>query len=380
MTLGPALRATKGGRSPEVERLNTRARELCEQVGEPPQLFRVLWGFWLMYNARGDHQTMRALGEQLLSLARRLEDPDLLLEAHHALWTSLISGGELVAARMHQEQGLRLYDPQRHRTHAALYSGHDPGVCCRYRAAPALWVLGYPDQAVASSQAALALAQQLAHPLSLAIALYWAAVLHHLRREATLTQAHAEAAMTLATDQEFLQILAQATPQRGWALAASGHGEEGIAQIRQGLAAYQVTGAIRDQPYHLALLAEAYAQAGETTEGLEAVGEALATVAKSAVRWWEAELHRLRGELLLQHAVAPPQEAEACFQQALDIARRQQAKSLELRAVMSLSRLWQLHGKRAEAHELLAPVYAWFTEGFDTADLQEAKALLEVLR
>jgi class 3 adenylate cyclase len=146
MTLGPALRATKGGSAPEGERLNTRARELCEQVGEPPQLFRVLWGFWLMYNARGDHQTMRALGEQLLSLAQRLEDPDLLLEAHHALWTSLFSGGELTAARMHQEQGLRLYDPQRHRTHAALYSGHDPGVCCRYRAAPALWLLGTPTR------------------------------------------------------------------------------------------------------------------------------------------------------------------------------------------------------------------------------------------
>jgi predicted ATPase/class 3 adenylate cyclase len=378
MTLGMALRATKGSGAPEVERLNTRARELCERVGEPPQLFRVLWGFWLMYNGRGDYQTMRALGEQLLSLAQRLEDPDLLLEAHHALWTSLFSGGELAAARMHQEQGLRLYDPQRHRTHAALYSGHDPGVCCRYRAAPALWLLGYPDQAVASSQAALALAQQLAHPLSLAIALYWAAVLHHLRREASPTQARAEASMTLATDQEILQQLAQAAPLRGWALAASGHGEEGITQIR--LAVYRATRATRDRPYHLALLAEASAQAGQTAEGLEAVGEALATVAKSAVRWWEAELYRLRGELLLQHAVAPPEEAEACFQQALDIARRQQAKSLELRAAMSLSRLWQRQGKSGTARQMLGEVYGWFTEGFDTADLQEARRLLEELR
>ncbi len=377
MSLGPALRATKGGSAPEVERLNTRARELCEQVGEPPQLFRVLWGFWLMYNARGDYQTMRALGEQLLSLAQRLEDPDLLLEAHHALWTSLFSGGELAAARMHQEQGLRLYDPQRHRTHAALYSGHDPGVCCRCHAAPTLWLLGYPAQAVASSQAALALAQQLAHPLSLANALYWAAVLHHLRREASPTQARAEAAMTLATDLEYLQQMAQATPLQGWALAASGHGEEGITQIR--LAVYGATRGTRDRPYQLALLAEACAQAGQTAAGLDAVTEALATVAKSAVRWWEAELHRLRGELLVQHAVAPPEEAEACFQQALTIARRQQAKSLELRAAMSLSRLWQRQDKNGAARELLAPIYGWFTEGFDTADLQEAKALLAEL-
>ena len=377
MTLGIALRATKGGNAPEVEQLYTRARALCEQVGEPPQLFRVLWGLWMIYNGRGDSQTMRALGEQLLSLAQRIQDPDLLLEAHHALWTSLFSGGEVAAARMHQEQGLRLYDPQRHRTHAALYSGHDPGVCCRYRAALALWLLGYPDQAVASSQAALALAQQLAHPFSLAIAPYWAAVLHHLRREASLTQARAEAAMTLATDLELPQLLAQATPLRGWALAASGHGEEGITQIR--LAVYGATRPTRDRPYYLALLAEASAQVGQPAEGLEALAEALATVAKSAVCWWEAELYRLRGELLLRHAVAQPGEAETCFQQALDIVRRQEAKSLELRAAMSLCRLWQQQGKRTEAYELLAPIYDWFTEGFDTADLQEAKALLETL-
>ena len=337
MTLGMALGATKGLAAPEVERLYTRARELCEQVGEPPQLFRVLWGLWRVYYQRGEYQTMRVLGEQLLSLAQRLQDPDLLLEAHHALWATLFFGGELAAAQPHLEQGLRLYEPQRHRAHAALYSGHDPGVCCRYLAALSLWLLGYPDQAVASIQAALTLAQQLAHPLSLTFALYWAAMLHHLRREAPLTQARAEAAMTIATDQEFPQQLAQATPLRGWALAASGHGEEGIAQIQQGLAAYQATGAARDRPYYLALLAEASAQVGQTTEGLEALAEALATLAKSGVRWWEAELHRLRGELLLQHAGAQPGEAEACFQQALVIARRQQAKSLELRAAMSLS-------------------------------------------
>jgi predicted ATPase/class 3 adenylate cyclase len=374
MTLGMALRATKGRAAPEVEQLYTRARELCEQVGEPWQLFRVLWGVWLIHNVRGESQMMQALGEQLLSLAQHLEDPDLLLEAHHALWTSLFTSGELAAARAHQEQGLRLYDPQRHRAHVALYSGHDPGVCCRYRAAPSLWLLGSPDQAVASSQAALALAQQLAHPISLANALYWAAVVHHLRREAPQTQARAEAAMTIATEQGFPQ---EAMPLRGWALAASGHGEEGIAQIR--LAVYRATRATRDRPYYLALLAEASTQVGQTTEGLEAVTEALATVAKSGALWWEAELHRLRGELLLQSPATQPEEVEACFQQALDIARRQQAKSLELRAAMSLGQLWQRQGRRVEARDLQARIYSWFTEGFDTADLREAKALLEEL-
>jgi predicted ATPase/class 3 adenylate cyclase len=377
ITLSMALRVTKGGGAPEVERLYTRARELCEQVGELPQLFRVLWGLWLVYYQRGAYQMMRTLGEELLSLAQRLHDPDLLLEAHHALWATLFFGGELAAARPHLEQGLRLYEPQRHRAHAALYSGHDPGVCCRAVAAPRLWLLGYPDQAVASSRAALALAQQLAHPLTLTIALYLAAILHHLCREALLTQARAEAGMTIAAEQGFPQQLANARTLQGWALAACGRGAEGLTQIQQGLAASQAIGASRDRPYHLALLAEVFGQGGQTTAGLEALAEALATLAKSGVRWWEAELHRLRGELLLQQAMAQPEEAEACFQQALDVARQQQAKSLELRAAMSLARLWQQQGKRAGARELLAPIYGWFTEGFDTADLQEAKALLE---
>ena len=340
MTLGMAFKATKGWSAPEVERLYTRARALCEQVGEPPQLFRVLWGLWSTYNARGQYQTMRAVGEQLLSLAQRLHDPDLLLEAHHAMWTSLFSSGELAAARAHQVQGLQLYDPQRHRTHAALYSGHDPGVCCHYRAAPALWLLGYPTQAVASSQAGVALAQQLAHPVSLNLALYWAAILHHLRREAPLTRARAEAAMTIATDQGFAHNVAQVLPLRGWALAACGHGEEGLRQLQQGLDASRATGATRDRPYHLTLLAEAATLGGQTTAGLEALTEALATLPTSAVRWWEAELYRLRGALLLQSAAAQSGEAEACFQQALTVACRQQAKSLELRAAVSLARLW----------------------------------------
>jgi predicted ATPase len=171
--------------------------------------------------------------------------------------------------------------------------------------------------------------------------------------------------------------LAQVTPLRGWALAVTGHRGEGITQIQQGLAAYRATGAAAYRPYHLALLAEVFTKMGQTTEGLEALAEALATLAKSRARWWEAELYRLRGELLLQHTAAQPVEAQACFQQALAVARRQQAKSLELRAAMSLARLWRHQGKRTEAHQLLVKVYGWFTEGFDTADLQEAKALLE---
>ena len=212
MTLGQALLATKGQAALEVERLYIRARGLCEQVGEPAQLFRVLGGLLRVYNTRGEGQTARALGEQLLSLAQCLHDPDLLLESHHVLGVSLFYGGALAAARPHLAQGLRLYEPQRHRVYVALYSGHDPGVCCHMHTGPALWLLGYPDQAVASSQAALTLAQRLAHPFSLTLALYWAAVLHHLRREVPLTQARAEAAMTIATDPSSGTIRAGRSP------------------------------------------------------------------------------------------------------------------------------------------------------------------------
>jgi predicted ATPase len=299
MTLGIALRATKGQTAPEVERLYTRARELCERVGEPSQLFRVLWGFCHVHALRGAYQTRRALGEQLLRLAQRLQDHDLLLEAHHTLWTTVLAGGELVAARPQLEQGMKLYDLQRHRTHAAHYSGHDPGVCCRMQTAHSLWLLGYPDQALASLQAALALAQRLAHPLSICMPLRWAAVLHCLRQEAPLTQAHAEAAITMATDHGFLEQVALVTPLRDWALATTGKREEGSAPNQQSLAASQAAEVTRDRSDCLALLAETFAQVGQITEALEALAEGLATVAKNRLRWWEAELYRLRGELLL---------------------------------------------------------------------------------
>jgi predicted ATPase len=204
-------------------------------------------------------------------------------------------------------------------------------------------------------------------------------MLHQCRCEAPLTHARAEAIMALGTEQGNPQVLERGMCLRGWALAASGHEAEGITQIRQTLATYRSAAATRDRPYYLALLAEASAQGGQTAEGLEDLAEALALLATSGVRWWEAELHRLRGELLLQRSSAPPGEAESCFHQALAVARAQQAKSLELRAAMSLSRLWQQQGKRDEARQLLAPIYGWFTEGFDTADFQEAKALLEAL-
>jgi predicted ATPase len=244
-----------------------------------------------------------------------------------------------------------------------------------------LWLLGYPDQAAERSTTAVALARQLGHPYSLGMPLAIAAVLSQFRWEGASTQGRAEALSTLATEQGFAHWLAQGMILCGWGRACQGHLHEGIEQLRQGLAAWGATGAGLIQPYWLALLAETYWWAGQPEAGLHTVAAALVAAEDNREPWWDAHLYWLKGELLLaqhgiQHAL---QDVEACFRRALAIARRQQAKSLELRAVISLARLWQRQGKRTEAYQLLAGVYGWFTEGFDTADLQAAKAMLEEL-
>jgi class 3 adenylate cyclase/predicted ATPase len=392
-TLAQACKAIKGMASPEVERAATRARELGQQVGETRQLFPVLAMLEGVYRLRAELTMARELAEQLLRLAQCTQEPVHLAQAHTTLGTTLYTLGELVAARVHLEQAKAIYGSQSHGSQE-LHSLPGPWVSCLSYAAWVLWLLGYPEQALERSQEVLVLAKEQDHPSGLAQALLWAAGLHQFRRERAEAQARAEAAMSLSTEQGFPNWLAIASMQRGWALAAQGHVEEGIAQILQGLAAMRAAGVALGRAHWLTLLAEAYGYVGQTQEGLNVLTEALTTVHNCGGRWWEAELYRLKGELLLQSGlqglaseVLTPDterqtrdtEAEACFRQALEIARRQQAKSLELRAAMSLSRLWQQQGKGPEARALLAPIYGWFTEGFDTADLQDAKSLLEAL-
>jgi TOMM system kinase/cyclase fusion protein len=377
VSLGAPLMAIKGYAAPEVEQSYTRAWELSRQVEESPQLFPVLWGLHRLCLLRAELQTARELSAQLLSLAQRAQDPALLLEAHRALSQTFFWHGEFSFARAHLEQGIAFYDPQQHRSHAFLY-GRDPGMDCYSYAACVLWLLGYPDQALQWDNEALGLARELSHPSTLVFALEFTGYLHHFRRECQATRERAEAAMALSTEHGFTHFLAMGTVLWGWALAEQG--EEGTAQIRQGMAAWRAVGAELARPYYLALLAEACAKGDQVEEGLSALAEALATVHKTGERFYEAELYRLKGELLLAQSTHQTTEAEACFHQALDIARHQQAKSLELRAATSLSRLWQRQGKQNEARQLLAEIYGWFTEGFDTADLQEARALLTTLQ
>ena len=341
-------------------------------MGETPQLFPVLEGLSNFYQVRGELPTSRELAEELLTLAQTVQDSALLVVAHGALGSTLLHMGEPAASLEHLEQRIALYNSQQHRSHA-FFSGNDPRVGFQSLVAVNLWVLGYPDQALKSTHEALALAQELSLPFGLCFALVWAALFHLCCREGPLAQERAEAAMALASEREFLFMLASGTLARGRALAEQGQ-EEGIAQMRQSLGTYQAMGAEVGRQWFLALLAETHGRVGQVAEGFKVLEEATAVMRKTEQHHWEAELYRLRGELTLQSEVPSPksqveEEAEECFLRAITIARKQQAKSLELRAVVSLSHLWQKQGKKEEARQMLADIYNWFTEGFDTKDL-----------
>jgi predicted ATPase len=378
IVLGASLIATKGATAPEVEHTFLRAQHLCEHLEAPHQLFPVLRGLWNYYNVRAEYQRAHALGEQLLTLAQQTHDSIMLVVAYRVLGAILFWMGTAADAHTHFTQALALYHSQQHRTYAFLY-GEDAGVMCHGFAARVLWYLGYPDQGRARSHEAVTLAQQRAHPYSLGFALSAAAMFHQLCREERFTQERAEAALRLATDQGFPFWMAWGALFYGWALVQQGQAQEGLAQLTESLGAFRATGAKLNQSYILALLAEAHGTMGQPDAGLTALAEALTLVETTGERWYEPELYRLKGELLLQQTSDSQAEVETCFQHAISIARSQQANSFELRAATSLARLWQQQGKRQEAHDLLAPVYGWFTEGFDTADLQEAQALLEAL-
>ena len=335
---------------------------LRAQLGDTPQLFPVLRGLMMYYLNRGDLQTATQLGEQLLRVAEAQPDPAPRLLAHFQLGNVLFYRGAPAAARTHLTQALALSDPPAHRALAVRY-GLDLGVGAGSFLARVLWSLGFPDQALQHSQAARTLAEEVAHPYSLAQALVYAATVHQCRREVLAVHAQAAAARTLATAQGLASWVARGTVLHGWALAMQGQGEAGLAAIRQGFAADLATGSTMWQPSFLGLLAEAYGAGGHPDEGLHALAAALAVMDTTGLRYYGAELSRFQGTLLLQQAVPDAAQAAACFQQALDVARHQQAKSWELRAATSLARLWQAQNKRQEAHDLLAPVYAWVYRG-----------------
>ncbi|MFX1554476.1 MAG: AAA family ATPase [Promethearchaeota archaeon] len=389
IALGVPLIATKGYGAPEVEDAYTRARELSRGIRETPRLFPVLRGLWNCYLLRARLQTAYELGEQLLTLAQKQQDSALLVGAYRVLGSTLFFQGELASAQKYVEEGIALYDHEQHSSLAFLY-GADPGVVCRLYLAWLLWLRGYPDQALNGIYDALNLARELHHPFTLAFALSVSAMGHQFRRDGEAVQELADEAIVLCSEQRIAQWLALGNIQRGWVLSERGRREEGAAQMHQGLAAWEGTGADLVRPYYLSLLTEAYGKVGKVEEGLTLLGEALAAADRNGERWWEAELYRLKGELIVRQGVEEVQspqpgvqqmsEAEGNLRHAVEIARRQGAKSLELRAVMSLSRLLQKQGKKRNARQMLAKIYSWFVEGFDDPDLKKAKELLHELK
>lgn len=348
-----------------------------QKEGAPPDFFAALWGLWRYYLHRGQYLKARELAEQCLDLAQRAGAPELLLVAHHALGLTVYFFGETSAALAHAEQGIALYDLERHHK-LALRHGIDLGAWCLSNAAWYLFTLGHPEQSRQRIEEALLLVRKLNHPFSQTAVLFYAAFLAYCSREIQVVMEQTAACMALASERGFPQFAIVAKIQRGWALSFLGQAKEGIAQIEEGLAASRKLGQGLDRTRFLAMLAEAHGNAGAIDEGLLVLAEAISLSNETGACFWEAELHRLAGELLLQKA-SSEEEAEARFCQAIAVAQRQQAKSLELRATVSLSRLWQRQGKRREARDLLMPIHAFFTPGFDMPDLRGATALLEQL-
>lgn len=379
---GTPLIAIKGFASPEVGRLYARARDLCQQAGEVHQLFSVQKGLWLFHTSRAEHDTAHDWAEKCQGVAEAAQDPDLIMETHHALGVTFTNLGQFSAALEHLDEAIALSDPHRHTRSRARRT---IAVACRSTAAWNLWFLGFPDQAIERSKEALILARGLSHPFCLTAGLMFDAWLHQLVGDRHTMRERTEAALALVTQHNFVFWIPIGTMMRGWARAEHDQIEDGIADMRQGLAASRATESNVMRPYFLSLLAELHGRLGQATEGLGVLAEAQEAVDNSHERGCEPELYRLKGELTLKRSgtrtpVAESQsEIETYFQQSLEIASRIGAKSLELRAALSLSRLWQKQGRRAEARRVLDEVYGRFTEGFDTADLLEARTLLAEL-
>ena len=378
-SLGTALMAIKGYAAPEVGEAYGRARELCEQMNETEKLIPVLFGITIIHLLRAEHATAVAEARHLLDLAESLSETPYLIEAHLALGIASIYVGELHVARENLEELQRLYDPERHAALAFSYGGAEPGVAGLAFLAWTLWLLGDVGQAVTRADQAQALIRRLDNTFTLARSLYWDAILRQFIGDWPAVHARADEAVAMANEHGYALVRAAGNIMSGWSRVQMGESAEGAVEIRQGVDAYRATGANFQLPHFMIPLAEAARNLGQPEKGLEVMAEALALVESTGERYMEAELHRLRGELLLELTSDDHGPAEEAFKKAIAVAQSQGARSLELRAAMSLARLRRSQDKTAEAHDLLAPVYGWFTEGFDTADLKEAKALLEEL-
>jgi predicted ATPase len=371
MVLGLQLQMTYGYAAPDVEKVYGRARELWEHTPNVGPLFPILWGLWLFYKVRSDLGRAHLLACELLALAEQAGDPSLVLQARQAGAMVALCVGEPAGTRRHMEAVFNLYVPDRHRILAYQF-GHDPGVATMAFGAVALWLLGEPVQAMAQIREAIQLARKGSQPNTMAMAMHFAAVLHQFRGDPGGVREHASESLAIAIEHRLAFWHSGATVLLGWAAAASQQAD-GVNLIEQGLEAWLATGSVTYHAYFLTVLGDALARIGKPEQALATLGEAERVTAATGEHLAEAEMFRLRGELL---ATRSPSEAETAFRAAIVSARTQKARAIELRAAMGLTRFFRRTGRDAEARPLLAAVYEAFTEGFDTPDLQEAKKLL----
>jgi predicted ATPase len=370
---------TRGFGNPDVAAAFTRAAEICERVDDVRGLFVALRGKGQYHMISGDMRTARDDARRVLELAERMDDHGFRIEAHHLGWSALCFSGDFRTAQRHAEEGIARYERERDHRLTYIYSGHDPGMCCRAFGSLSLAHLGYPDRALALCRDGLALAEALAHPFTVAVALWATGILHQLRRESDATRVAGERMISYCSEKGLPPMVPLGKVFRGDALARQGEFAEGIAQMREGIAELRSIGTLFSVPSFFPALASAFARSGNVGDGLAALEEGLAMVKKGGDQFSLPEIHRVKATLLLARSAADRDAAKAAFREAIDVARGQQARLLELRAATSLARLWGDNGSRGPARQLLAPVCEAFTEGFDTPDLRDAKALLDAL-
>jgi predicted ATPase len=377
--LGGALVASKGIAASETGQAYARARTLCKQLGDSVALVPVLSGQVSHHFGRAEYVAARQIAEDLLEVAQKQEDAAGQIVGSRSMGLCLHLLGGFAAAVENFERVLLLYDPEAHRALANV-AGYDMRALALTYLSFDLFILGYPRQATSRGEEALAWSRHLNHPHSLAYALSIATLLNLIRRADDQAEVALEEVFSVATEQKLTVWLPSAHVMRGCVLAARGKATEGLALARKGIAEKNAQGSVLNQPFFLALLSWCCEQANQADEAFELLGEALEIANRTGERWFEAELHRRRGDWLLVHRTAEQAEAEACFNRALTIAQNQSAKMWELRAAVRLARIRQGQQKAGEAHELLGSVYSWFTEGLDIPDLTEAKSLLDELR
>jgi predicted ATPase len=377
--LGVCLMPTRGFGNPEVAAAFTRAAEISKQVDDLRGLFIALRGKGQYHMISGDMGKACGDARHILELAEDAGNPDFLIEAHHLGWSALCFAGEFRAAQRHAEEGIARYQRERDHHLTYTYSGHDPGMCARAFGSLSLGQLGFTERALAWCRDGLALAEALAHPFTLGIALWAAGILHQLRREPDAICRVGERMINYGNNAGLRMLVPFGKAFRGDAMAERSEFAEGIAQMHEGISELRSMGTQFSLSTLFADLANACARSGNIDEGLAAVEEGMAMMSTGGESFCLSEIHRIKGKLLLAVSTRQEDAAETSFREALSVACGQHAKTLELRAATSMARLWRNQGKRDEARELLAPIYGWFTEGFDTRDLKEAKALLDEL-